>query len=419
MIDLEVPAPARAFIERLDAFIAESVVPLEERYGESSLLDGSFEREALAQLRRDARTAGVYGPQLPPDLGGQGLGITALALVSERCGPYPFASLGINMMAPDEATMHLLEHFGSAQQRERWLEPLAAGEIRSCFGMTEPDAGADPRRIASRAERVDDGWRINAHKVFTTGGIGAAFCVVMAVTDPAARPGHGISMFLVPTDADGFELVRDLHTMGFHSLGGHPEIRLTDVRVGDDALLGELGAGFDMAQSRLGMGRIGHAMRWIGIGQRCIDLAAARANGRETFGAPLSDRQAIQWWLADGATLLYTSRLMVLNACWRMERGLPHRTEVAMVKTYVAEALGEIVDKALQIHGGWGYTTDFPFERYYRDARAARIYDGPSEVHRMSVARAVLREVRDTGTARTACGDLLGGPSGPPAAPPP
>ena len=413
MIDFDVPRDIRDFLDRLDGFIEESVTPLEQHYGEAELLDGTFEAEALAPLREAARAAGVYGPQLPTSLGGQNLGTTALALVSERCGPSQLASLGLNMMAPDEATMHLLLHFGSDVQKDRWLTPLAEGRMRSCFGMTEPDAGADPRRIRSTAERTEDGgWRINAHKVFTTGAMGAAFCVVMAVSDPEAGYGRGISMFIVPTDTPGFEIVRDLHTMGFHSLGGHPEIRLTDVVVDETALLGERGAGFAMAQSRLGIGRIGHAMRWIGIGQRCVDLAAARALHRETFGAALSDRQAVQWWLADGATLLYASRLMVLNACWRIERGLPHRTEVAMVKTFVAEALAEIVDKALQVHGGWGYTTDFPLERYYRDARAARIYDGPSEVHRMSVARALLKEVRETGSARATCGDLLAAPGG-------
>ncbi|MGH9021956.1 MAG: acyl-CoA dehydrogenase family protein, partial [Acidimicrobiia bacterium] len=183
--------------------------------------------------------------------------------------------------------------------------------------------------------------------------------------------------------------------------------RWSGVVVGPDALLGERGAGFEMAQSRLGVGRMGHAMRWIGISQRCVELSAKRALERETFGAPLATRQAIQWWLADGATLVQACRLMVLHACWKIERGLPHRTEVSMVKTFVAEALGEIVDKALQVHGGWGYTDDFPFARWYRDARAARIYDGPSEVHRIVVARAVLGEVAKTGHALEACGDLL------------
>lgn len=162
-----------------------------------------------------------------------------------------------------------------------------------------------------------------------------------------------------------------------------------------------------MAQARLGRGRIGHAMRWIGIAQRAIDLAAQRAQERETFGQPLAKRQAVQWWLADGATQLHASRLMVLDALWRMEQGLPHRTQVSMIKTFVAEMYNKIVDDALQVFGGWGYTTDFPLEGWYRDARAARIYDGPSEVHRWVVARAVLKQVEAEGSARRACGDLL------------
>jgi alkylation response protein AidB-like acyl-CoA dehydrogenase len=221
----------------------------------------------------------------------------------------------------------------------------------------------------------------------------------MAVTD-AELPAHaGQSMFLVPTDTPVYEIVRDLKTMGMHGFAGHPETRCTDVELPADAILGERGKGFAIAQSRLGAGRMGHAMRWIGVGQKALDLAADRALNRETFGEPLATRQAVQWWLADGATLLYASRLMVLHTCWKVDQGLPHRTEVSMVKTFVAEALGQIVDHALQVFGGWGYTQDYPLEKWYRDARAARIYDGPSEVHRMLVARQVLRDVERTGTA--------------------
>lgn len=408
MVDFTLAPETVEFLDRLQAFIDGHVAPVEEGLTEGDFEGGRVERELLPELRKRARQAGVYTPQLPPEFGGLGLAVTTLALAAERCGPHLLASLALNVMAPDEANMHLLVHYGTPEQQERWLQPLAAGELRSCFGMTEPDAGSDPRRIQSRAEPLPGGgWRIDAHKVFTSGAIGAALCIVMAVSDPKAGPGQGISMFIVPTDAPGFEVVRDIRTMGFHGFGGHPEVRLSGVEVGPEAVLGELGAGFAMAQSRLGTGRMGHAMRWIGIAQRCIDLAARRALDRVTFGEPLAARQAVQWWLADGATLVYASRLMVLHACWKIDRGLPHRTEVAMIKTFVAEALDEIVDKALQVYGGWGYTTDFPLERWYRDARAARIYDGPSEVHRMFVARQVLKEVEATGSARAACGDLL------------
>jgi acyl-CoA dehydrogenase len=410
MIDFTLSPDVRAFLGRLTAFIDEEVVPLEAELTEDDFRvhPSRVETDILPGLRKKARDADVYAPQLPREYGGQDLSATALAFVAERCGPHPLAAYAINMMAPDEATMHLLVHFGSEEQKERWLRPLAAGEIRSCFGMTEPDAGSDPRRISATAERLEDGsWRLNGHKVFTTGAFGAAFCLFMAVTGPDASPGKGLSMFLVPTDTDGFEIVRDVQTMGMHGFGGHPSIRLDDVVVGSEAQLGELGKGFEMAQARLGTGRMGHAMRWIGIAQAAIDLAAARALERETFGEKLARRQAVQWWLADGATQLWACRLMVLNTLWKIENGLDHRTEVAMVKTHVAEVLGEILDNALQVFGGWGYTAEFPIERWYRDARAARIYDGPSEVHRMFVARNLFREVAETGGAAATCGDTV------------
>lgn len=391
----------------MQGFVDDYVRPAEHGVGEDDIHSGRVENEILPPLREKAKAAGVYGPQLPKEYDGQDLGVTALALVAERCGPHPLASLALNTMAPDEATMHLLLRFGNDEQKKRWLEPLARGETRSCFGMTEHDAGSDPRRISTRAERVDGGWRINGRKVFTTGARGAAFCVVMAVSDPDAPPGKGVSMFIVPTDKPGFRIVRDMRTMGFPSMGGHPETAFEDVEVGDDAVLGELGGGFEMAQTRLEVGRLGHSMRWVGIAQRALDMMAARSLERETFGAPLASRQSIQWWLSDGATTLYASRLMILNACWRIERGLPARTQVAMIKTYVSEVLDEIVDKALQVYGGWGYTDDFPIAQWYRDARAARIFDGPSEVHRMSVARRLLQAVQSEGTAAELCGDVL------------
>jgi acyl-CoA dehydrogenase len=408
VIDFTVPNDVRSTVARLEDFITRVVLPAEAEVSEDDIHSGAVEHDVLPALRAAARRAGLFAPQLPPAWGGQGLGPTALALLAERCGPHLLAALALNCSAPDEGNLHLLLHYGTPSQQERWLKPLAEGTVRSCFAMTEPDAGSDPRRMQARAHQVSDGrWRINAHKVFITGAIGADLCIVMAVIDPDTPPGKGISLFLVPTDTPGFEVVRDLHTMGFAALGGHPEIALTDVVVGADALLGQRGAGFAMAQSRLGVGRLGHAMRWIGIAQRALDLAATRALGRHTFEAALADRQAVQWWLADAATKLHAARLMVLEACWRIENGIEHTTQIAMIKTFTAEALGEIVDQALQVHGGIGYTNQTPLERWYRDARAARIYDGPSEVHRMYVARRLLREAERTGTCRVATGDSM------------
>ncbi len=406
-MDFTVPAATIEFVEKVQTFIDDYVAPAEEDVTEADFDNGRVESEILPALRDEARRAGVFGPQLPKEYGGQGVGLTTLALVAERCGPHVLGSLALNAMAPDEATMHLLLHFGNDQQRKRWLEPLARGEIRSCFGMTEHDAGSDPRRIASRAERLDGGWRINGRKVFTTGARGAAFCVVMAVSDADAAPGKGVSMFIVPAGTTGFRVVRDIETLGYPSMGGHPEIALDDVFVEDDAVLGELGAGFAMAQARLEIGRLGHSMRWVGIAQRALDMMASRALQRETFGAPLATRQSIQWWLSDGATLLNACRLMVLNACWRIEQGISAHTQVSMVKTFASEILDEIVDHTLQVFGAWGYSEDFPIAQWYRDARAARIFDGPSEVHRMTIARRVLKAVEAEGTAAELCGDVI------------
>jgi acyl-CoA dehydrogenase len=408
-MDFTVPPETIRFVEKVRAFVEEHVVSAEEGVTEEDFLNGRIEHELLPPLRDNARAAGVFGPQLPTEYGGQDLGVTTLALVAERCGPHPLASLALNTMAPDEATMHLLLRFGNEAQKKMWLEPLARGETRSCFGMTEHDAGSDPRRISARAERVDGGWRINGRKVFTTGADGAAFCVVMAVSDPDAAPGKGVSMFIVPSNNPGFRVVREMKTMGFPSMGGHPETAFDDVFVGDDAVLGELGAGLEMAQARLEIGRLGHSMRWIGIAQRALDMMASRSLERETFGAPLASRQAVQWWLSDGATMLYASRLMILHACWRIEEGLSARVQVSMIKTLVSEVLNQVVDNALQVYGGWGYTDDLPIAQWYRDARAARIFDGPSEVHRMTVARRLLRLVESEGSAAELCGDLVSG----------
>lgn len=409
MIDFTVEADAAAYIERLERFIADHIVPVEPEVTEGDVTSGAIEHTLLPKLRRAAKSAQIYAPNLPNAWGGCEVAITTLALAAERCGPHPLASLALNCMAPDEATMHLLLTYGNSEQQQRWLRPLADGEIRSCFGMTEPDAGSDPRRIQSMATKLPSGgWRLDGCKVFTTGAIGAAFCVVMAVSEGQAPARHAISMFVVPTSSNGFRIVRDLPTLGYGALGGHPEIALEGVEVGPEALLGEQGEGLAMAQSRLSIGRLGHAMRWIGIAQRALDLMGHYTTRRETFGKPLAERQAVQWWLADGATKIYAARLMVLDACWRLEQDLPTRSQVSMIKTFVAETLNEVVDNALQSHGGWGYTDDFPFAQWYRDARAARIYDGPSEVHRMLVARELFKALGEYGTCRTLTGDPVG-----------
>ena len=398
MIDFTLPPELVELRDRVSAFVEREVLPVEDRP----------RGEVLPSLREKARAAGLWNPHLPAEYGGLGLGPLGMALVHEACGRSGLASLALNAMAPDEGTMHILLERGTEEQKARYLGPLAAGEVRSCFAMTERDvAGSDPTLLRTTATLDGDHWVIDGEKWFISGAEGAAFSLVVAMTDPGEeRPHDRYSILIVPTDTPGWTVVRDIPVMGAEGPGGHCEVRLEGVGVPKGALLGERGKGFAIAQSRLGAGRLGHAMRWIGVAQAALDLAAARALEREAFGKALARHQGVQWMLADSAMQLYAARLMVLHAAWKVERGDDHRQEVAFVKVFVAEALGDIVDRALQILGSLGYSKDTPVERWYRDARSARIYDGPSEVHRAFIARGLLRAAAETGSTRPATGGL-------------
>lgn len=405
MIDFKIPEELDLVRLRVRDFVAQEVLPAESTLGPH--FDEAVFDKVVDNLRAAARKADLYNPHLPAEYGGLGLGPLGMALISQECGVSGLASLALNCMAPDEGNMHVLLHAGTSAQLDKYLRPLAEGKTRSCFAMTEKAAGSDPLGIRTRAVRDGDHWVLNGEKWFITGADGAAFSIVVAQTDPDAQPAYaGYTLFLVDGDNPGWKVVRQVPTMGTEGPGGHCEVLITDCIVGDDAVLGGVGAGYAMAQTRLGPARLAHAMRWIGVAQRSLDLAAERALEREVFGSPLGDKQAIQWMLADSAIQLYASRLMVLHAAYLIENQLDHRQEVAMAKVFISEALGDIVDRALQIHGALGYSTDMPLERYYRDARAARIYDGASEVHRMSIATRLLRIARKDGSTRRATGDL-------------
>jgi len=399
MIDFTIPPELDAIRMRVRDFVGDVVLPLESP-------DEHVDEAQLADLRAQAKAAGLWTPHLPPEWGGLGLGPLGMALVSQELGVTPIAPLVLNAAAPDEGNMHLLLHAGRPDQLERYLRPLAAGDVRSCFAMTEQASGADAAGLQTRAERQSDGWVLNGEKWFISGANGAAFAIVVALTDPSVPPQQGMTLFMVDTDNPGWHLIREVPVMGTHAPGGHCEIRLENCVVPEDAVLGKVGEGFALAQVRLGPARLAHAMRWIGMAQRALDLAANRANTRETFGAPLADRQAVQWMLADSAIDLYACRLMVLHTAWLIESGQRYRQEVSMVKVEVAEALGRIVDRAIQIHGALGYSSDTPLAGFYRDARAARIYDGPSEVHRMVIARNILKAAKATGSTKGATGGL-------------
>jgi acyl-CoA dehydrogenase len=402
VIDFEIPPSLEDVRSRVAAFVRDEVLP-----AEPGVTEDTYD-SVLTELRKKARDAGLWTPHLPPEWGGLGLGALGMALVSQELGVSGLASLALNCMAPDEGNMHLLLEAGTSEQRERYLRPLAAGEVRSCFAMTEKDvASSDPRQLKARAVRDGDDWVIDGEKWFTSGAAGAAFAIVVARTEgDDAKPQHRYSLFLVDADAPGWTVVREIPVMGSRGPGGHCEVRLESCRVPADAMLGEPGRGFVLSQRRLGMGRIGHAMRWIGVAQRALDLAAARALEREAFGKRLAEHEAVAFDMADSAAELYASRLMVLHAAWKIDRGLEHRQEISIVKTFVAEALGRVVDRALQVHGALGITDETPLARFYQDARAARIYDGPSEVHRMVVARNLFRAFLETGTTRGATGGV-------------
>jgi acyl-CoA dehydrogenase len=384
-MDFTLDADLLQLRDRVSAFIRDVVIPAEHE---------EVTDELVRSLRAKAKEAGVYGPQLPPEYGGLGLGTVAMCVLFEVAGQSLLGPLAMHCSAPDEGNMHLLSLFATDEQRVQYLAPLVRGDIRSCFAMTEPapGAGSDPTMMQTRATRVENGWRIDGKKWFATGAEGASVAITMAVTDPEGPAHRRVSMFLVPTDTLGYRLIRPVPTMGGHGLGGHCELEYTDVRVPDSAVLGEVGDGFRMAQVRLAPARLTHCMRWLGAAQRSLDIAVARAKERDAFGKKLADQQSIQWMIADSEIDLHASRLMVMEAAWKHENGSEIRHESSICKVFVAEAVNRVIDRAIQVCGALGYSTDLPLEHFFREARAFRIYDGPSEVHRMVIARNVLRE---------------------------
>ncbi len=357
----------------------------------------------IAELRQKAKDAGLWAPHLPPEAGGSGSGFIEYAYLNEEIGRSFIAQLIFGCQAPDAGNGEILHMFGTPEQKERFLAPLVAGETRSFFGMTEPEvAGSDPTLLKGRAERDGDEWVINAHKWFSSGADGAGFGVVMVVTDPKAEPHKRASMILVPTDAPGYEMVRRVPVMGHEGRGWgtHCETRFTDVRVPVGNTLGEPGEGFRLAQKRLGPGRIHHVMRWLGQMQRAFELMCAYSLERKAFGGPLAEKQSVQNWIAESAAEIQACRLMTLQAAHRLDEGDEARVEVSLIKFYAARVLNEVIDRAIQVHGGLGVTDDTPLALMYRMARGGRIYDGADEVHKMVVARRILRSFEDGGVWR-------------------
>jgi acyl-CoA dehydrogenase len=380
------------------AFMEEHVYPAEE-----TLNREDAEAEALiGELRARAKAAGLWAPHLPPEAGGSGRGFLAYAYLNEEIGRSFWGQLVFNCQAPDAGNGEILHLFGSAEQKERFLRPLVAGEVRSFFSMTEPEvAGSDPTLLRTRAVRDGDEWVIEGRKWFSTGAEGAAFGIVMAVTDPDAEPHRRATQIIVPADTPGIE-IEPVPVMGHRGRGWttHCEVRYRGVRVPVENTLGEPGEGFRIAQKRLGPGRIHHVMRWLGQMQRAFDLMCRYALQRQAFGGPLADKQTVQNWIADSAAEIQACRLLTLDAAHKIDRGDEARVEVSLVKFYAARVLNEVIDRAVQVHGALGLTDRTPLAMMLGLARGGRIYDGPDEVHRMVVSRRILREYRVGGAWR-------------------
>jgi acyl-CoA dehydrogenase len=376
-------------------FVREEIWPIETIIED---LDQHQLDRIYRPLQEQVKARGLWAAHLDPELGGQGFGQVKLGLMHEILGSSPLAPNAFGNQAPDSGNSEILALAGTPEQKERWLHPLLSGDLKSAFSMTEPNAGSDPTLLRTRAVREGDEWVINGHKWFSSNASIADFLIVMAVTDPDARAHQRASMIIVPADTPGVNIVRDVATMehpqeSFGKLGGHAEIRYEDVRVPSANLLGGEGEGFIIAQHRLVPGRIHHCMRWLGVSARAFDMLCEYATHRYAFGSTLAQKQSVQNWIADSAAQMQAARLMTLHAAWKMDtQGAPAaRADVSLIKFYGAGVLHDVIDRALQVHGSLGYSTDMPLEAMYRMARGARFYDGPDEVHRESVARRILR----------------------------
>lgn len=392
-MDFSIPDETQRLIARVREFVSSRLVPLEPRLGEGF----RALEPALAAVRAEAKAQGLWAPQIAREHGGMGLDLLSHALVSEELGRSPLGHYALNCQAPDAGNMEILHAFGTPAQQEQWLRPLVDGRIRSCFAMTEPERpGSNPTWLLTTARRDGEFWVLDGHKWFCSSADGARFAIVMAVTDPEAPPHLRASQIIVPLDTPGFEFVRNIPVMGDAGSGwmSHAELRLRDCRVPLENLLGGQGAGFAIAQERLGPGRIHHCMRWIGICERSFELMCRRAATREIApGKPLGTKQTVQTWIADSRAEIDAARLMVLNAAWQMERrgAQGARIEISTIKYFVAGIMQEVVDRAVQVHGALGISDDTVLAAFYRHERAARIYDGADEVHRTVVAKRVLR----------------------------
>jgi acyl-CoA dehydrogenase len=409
-IDFEIPAEAKAIREKVRQWVHDECIPAQEK-----IKDKASYKKIIDELRTKARAQGLWMPFVPKEYGGMGLGPLANALVQMELGESYVGALSMNSQGPDDATILTLIAHGTEYQKEKFLKPLLNGEKRVCYSMTEKAAGADATGMRTRA--VKDGnenYVLNGEKWFSSAASAADLALVMARTDTEGPRHQQFSTFIVELPNPGYRIKRDIPTMAMegplsHIMGGgHAEIEIKDLVVPAENIVGGEGRGFDMGQHRLAYGRLRHGMHNIAMAQRALDLAAAHITNRETFGKKLDERQAVQFMMAECASQLYISRLMLLHIAYKAEKGMDMRQENSIAKVYLAHMVHHVVDTAIQLHGALGYSRDTPLAAWYTHIRSQRLVDGPDEVHRWTVGRNVIKAFKADGTTAGACGgDLL------------
>lgn len=388
-MDFTIPKPLEELRDRVNVFVREKIIPFEK--------DARWSHGIPEDMRRDlnaaAKSAGLLGINSPKEFGGQGFSHFEQAVVFEAAGYSILGPIALHFHAPDEGNINLLERVATPAQKQKYLRRLATGEVRSCFAMTEPDggAGADPLLLKTRAVPDGNGFRISGRKTLITGAEGAAFAIIMARTGDAPTD---CTMFLTELPNPAFKISRVLGTMDSSFMGGHAVIDIENLHVSGDDILGEMGKGFQYAQVRLAPARLTHCMRWLGSAVRAHDIATEYARHRQSFGKRLGDHQGVSFMLADNMMDIHTSRLAIWHTAWLLDQGRSAGSESSMAKVICSEAIFRVVDRSMQILGGMGVTDDTMVEKIYRDVRAFRIYDGPSEVHRHSLGRRVVQGER-------------------------
>jgi len=407
-IDFTLSPETEAIRQKVRTFIQETVLPEVRTFDDEEKVTTRDEYlRTIFALRQKAKDEGLWLPHMPKEWGGMGLGHVDLAMVQSEAAKTRLGPWILNCQAPDEGNMHTLLHWATDEQKEQYLRPLLDGKVMSCFAMTEPEvAGSDPTLIKTFAVQDGEEWVINGHKWFISNARRASFAILVARTEldvPEGSRGANTA-FIVDIPSEGWTDVREVETM--HGSTGHSEIRITDLRVHESKILGGRGNGHRLGQYRLGPARLAHCMRWISQAETALDMMVERSLNRYSHGSLLADKQGIQWLIADSAMELYQGKLMVLHAASKIDAGVDFRTEVSMAKHFVANSLNRIIDRAIQVHGALGYSTDTPLANMYQHARWARFADGADEIHQMRIAQRTIDAFRDHGTTRTATGDL-------------